>query len=262
MWQKLIDDAGVVNAGLIEDRPMTAAEELEPDTAEHEPDEQAAAPPVPPPVQPRTWSMPTVEATRKYTDDFGRIASTFGASVAAYARRIGAVCGRVASFCWQLLREVPPALQLLGALGILTVLGIVGSVALDNSFGRTCAVVFVPILSVAFGAIAHRTYGGAGGERAPRKDIKKNASKTTGATADLQRSVEYVDSKLAFALNALGTERQQQAVIALIQAKTATELSFTTATESVESGPRPRIKDGGAAKTFSAESISAAAGRS
>jgi hypothetical protein len=246
----------VVNAGLIEDRPMTAAEELEPDTAEHEPDEQAAEPPVTAPVPTRMWSMPTVEATRKYTDDFGRIASTFGVSLAAYARRIGTVCGRLASFGWQLLREVPPALQLLGAVGILTVLGIVGSVALDNSFGRTCAVVFVPVLSVAFGVIAHRTYGGAGGERGPRKDIKKNASKTTGATADLQRSIEYVDSKLAFALNALGTDRQQQAVIALIQAKTATELSFTTAHESVESGPRPRIKDGGVAKTFPAESIS------
>jgi hypothetical protein len=254
-----MDDAEVVISGVIEDRPMTAAEELAEPPAEQVP--------APPPVtaaaqaQPRMWSIPTVEATRKRTDEFGRIAIKFGASVAAFARRADTVCGRMATFGWQLLREVPPALQLLGALGMLTVLSIVGSVALDSAFGRTCAVVFVPVFSLAFGVIAHRSYGGPGGERGPRKAVHKNAPNTTNPTADLARSIEYVDSKLAFALNALGTDRQQQAVIALIQAKTATELTLGTVHESVEPGLRPRIKDGGVSKTFPPESASAA-GRS
>jgi hypothetical protein len=254
-----MDDAEVVNAGVIEERPMTAAEELaeppieqvvvESEATEHQPEEQASAPPATVAARPRMWSMPTVEATRKHTDEIGRIAIKGGVSVAAFARRVGTVCGRLAAFGWQLLREVPPALQLLGALGLLTVLSIVGSVALDSAFGRTCAVVFVPVFALAFGVIAHRSYGGPAGERGPRRE----------PTADLARSVEYVDSKLAFALNALGTDRQQQAVIALIQAKTATELSLGTAHDSVEPGPRPRIKDGGASKTFVSEGVSVAA---
>jgi hypothetical protein len=248
LWQKLMDDAEVVNVGVIEERPITAAEEL-------------AEPPIEQVVVglPRMWSMPTVEATRKHTDEFGRIAIKVGASVAAFARSVGTVCGRMATFGWQLLREVPPALQLLGALGLLTVLSIVGSVALDSAFGRTCAVVFVPVFALAFGVIAHRSYGSPGGERGPRKDVQKHVPNSTSPTADLARSIEYVDSKLAFALNALGTDRQQQAVIALIQAKTATELSFGTVHDSVEPGLRPRIKDGGSSTTFAPEGASGAA---
>jgi hypothetical protein len=251
LWQKLMDDVEVVNAGVIEERPIMAAEE------------QASAPPAAATAaaqtQPRMWSMPTLEATRKHTDEFGRIAIKVGASVAAFARRVGTVCGRMATFGWQLLREVPPALQLLGALGLLTVLSIVGSVTLDSAFGRTCAVVFVPVFALAFGVIAHRSYGSTGGDRGPRKDVQKNVPSSTNPTADLARSIEYVDSKLAFALNALGTDRQQQAAIALIQAKTATELSFGTVHDSVEPGLRPRIKDGGASKTFAPEGISGGA---
>jgi hypothetical protein len=229
---------------------MTAAEELatppaeqvpvESGATETEPDEQVSPPSATAAAQapPRMWSMPTAEATRKYTDEFGRVVIEIGTGVAAFVRRVGMACGRTVAFGWQLLQQVPPALQLLGALGLLTALSIVGSVALEDSFGRTCAVVFVPVFAAAFGVIAHRSYGGPGGERQPRK--------TTRPTADLQRSIEYVDSKLAFALNALGTDRQQQAVIALIQAKTATELSSGTGHEPVEASARPRIKDGGA----------------
>ncbi|PRC62924.1 hypothetical protein C6A85_00495, partial [Mycobacterium sp. ITM-2017-0098] len=54
---------------------------------------------------------------------------------------------------------VPPALQLLFACGVLMLLGIVGSIALSGTIGLMCAVVVVPVCSIAVGALGHRWYG-------------------------------------------------------------------------------------------------------
>lgn len=72
--------------------------------------------------------------------------------------------------------------------------------------------------------------------------------------ADLQRSVQYVDRKLSLALTSFGTEHHQQAVIALLQAKTAAELTLGTeqdltsygdiALRADDYGLRPRIRAG------------------
>ncbi len=240
-----MDDAEVVNTGVIEDRPTAAGEEGEEPMAE-----QVAVPPdtstAPAPEQRHVWSMPTIETTRKHTEKLGRIAVSVGAAATAVARRIGTLCTGIAMIGWQVIRQVSPVLQLLGALGLGALLSIAGSVALDNALGKTCAVVFVPGFALAFGAVAHHWYRSLGQER----------QHAPGRAPDLARSVEYVDTKLAFALNALGTDRQQQAVVALIQAKTATELSFGSGQGPERPAPRPRIRVGKVAKVSARESIS------
>ena len=49
----------------------------------------------------------------------------------------------------------------------------------------------------------------------------------------------YVDRKLTLALNSLGSERHQQAVIALFQAKTAVELALGTEQDDSEREAEP-----------------------
>lgn len=254
----VMDDAGVVNTGVIESRPTTEAEKVEEppaeesavdaETAAQQPEQGVPAPcaPAAAPGQQRMWSMPTATTTRKYTDEFEQIAIEFGAGVATIGRSVAKMCGGVVTSGWHIIREVPPAVRLLGALGLAALLSIIGSTALDNTLGATCAVAFVPGFSLAFGAVAHHFFRGPADQH---------------SAPDLERSIEYVDGKLACALNAFGTERHQQAVIALIQAKTATELFFGTAQESVQHGLRPRIKDGGVSKTRRPEGVSEA-GRS
>ncbi len=252
----------MVGTGVIDDR-STEAEKLE-----KAPAEQSAAGPVMPGERPvtagerpeeratsapasaaeagsrRVWSKPSGEMTRKYADEVGRFMLTFGAGVVKFGRNVAKFCWDIVTFGWHIVGEVPPALRLLGALGLSALVSIVGSVTLDSALGAACAIVLVPGFAIAFGVVAHKWYSGLGEDRKPRTDVEN----ATPSTSDLERSVEYVDGKLAFALNAFGTERHQQAVIALIQAKTATELAFGTTRESVLQN-RPRIRDGGAPTT-------------
>jgi hypothetical protein len=266
------DDAGVVTSAVIEDRPTTAEQLDKPPTqdkppteavsvetpvAAGQPDVSAVAPGVSAqPARQRVWSMPTLEATRKRADEFGRVAirlgAIFGTIVAKLAQIMTGVGAGVVGFGRQVISEVPPSLRLLGALGLCVLLSIAGSVSLDNVLGKSCAVVFVPGFALAFGVVAHRWYSGLGGGPTRRSGVQNPGH----SASELERSVEYADAKLAFALNAFGTERHQQAVVALIQAKTATELCFGTARVSGGHGPRPRIKDGSAPNTPRRESVS------
>lgn len=217
--------------------------------------------------------MPTVGEARKRADELGRVtvtlasgfaasasafASVFGSAFAKFARGVAKVCAGIAAFARQVLREVPPALQLLGALGLCAILSIFGSVSFDNVLGKSCAIVFAPGFALAFGVVAHRWYQGLGSDRKGRGG-GQTAGHSTSETGDSVAfdSVAYVDAKLTFALSAFGTERHQQAVVALIQAKTATELAFGPGPETAPRGPRPRIRDGGGAKPPRRESLSA-----
>ncbi len=131
---------------------------------------------------------------------------------------------------------MPPALRLLGALALAAFLSVAGSLSLDDAFGATCAIAFVPGFSRAFGVVAHRWYTGLGEERGLRKDVK-NATTTA---LDLPRSVEHVDGKLAFALSAFGTERHQAPAPGLQQAlaRTVRESGF----EAVADGGYPLLQ--------------------
>ncbi len=247
----VLDDAGVVNTAVIDDSPMSIAKLLEDPPAEN-PTAPGDSPPPQPPARRPKWSLPTAEQARQHTDELGRIALRLGALFVKFACGVAGVCAGIADFVRQVVNVVPPALRLLGALGLCLVLSIAGSVALDNALGKSCAAVFVPGFALAFGVVANRWYRGLGGDDG--RGCPSGVENAGRAGSDVERSVEYVDAKLAFALAAFGTERHQQAVVALIQAKAVTELSCGTARpEPVGHGPRPRISDGGAPKTSSHE---------
>ena len=170
------------------------------------------------------WSMPKSPVTRKHADEAGRIALEAVGAVArsvAGAARYGA---RIARKLWRRLEVVPSAVKLFSGAVLLMLLGIVGAIAFDNTLGLMCTVVVVPVCAGILGALGHRWYSGLDTESARRTDAR--AAEPTDA--DLQRSAQYVDRKLSLALTSFGTEHHQQAVIALLQAKTAVELTLGT----------------------------------
>lgn len=233
------------------DRPAAAPTEA--DRAPEDPVTKPATPAAGPKKTPRAWSMPKARPTRKQADQVGRIAVTFLARLVECVRSVTKACWSIVTSGYRIIGELPPQVRLLGVLGLSALLSVVGSVILDDALGTACAIALVPAFSLGFGVVAHRRYGGVGEERGPGGDVQN----VVHSRQDLERSIEYVDGKLAFALNGFGTERHQQAMIALIQAKTATELSLGDA-QRCGAQPRPRIRDGGTATTARLESGSAA----
>jgi hypothetical protein len=218
-----------------------------------------------PQSQDRAWSMPKPAVTREQADTVGRIALEAGKGGVRFIMGAAQYGARVVRHLTRAIVAVPPTLRLLILAGVLMLLGIVGAIALHNSFGLACIVVVVPVCSITLGALGYSWYIGLGGQRVQRVDSP--AAKAT--FSDLQRSVEYVDKKLTVALNAFGTERHQHAMIALFQAKTAVE--FTLGTEqdpgsSVDAllsvddhNARPRIRAGSSSKSSLRDSNSLAA---
>ncbi|MUL85377.1 hypothetical protein FZI95_22145 [Mycobacterium sp. CBMA247] len=206
--------------------------------------------------QQRVWSMPKPPVTRKQADEVGRIALNAGAAIIGFIAGVARYGARAVRHLSRAIEAVPPAVRLLTLMGVLILLGIVGAIALDNPLGLASIIVVVPVCSITLGALGHRWYSGLGGQPMPRVE-----SPAAGPSVpDLQRSVEYVDKKLTFALNAFGAERQQHAMIALFQAKTAIELTLGTEQDaashidallSVEDhDARPRIRAGSASKSL------------
>ncbi len=204
--------------------------------------------------------MPKSPITQAQADKLGRAALDTVRSTAGAIADVARYGARVLTQCWRAIDALPAALKLLFVAGPLMLIGLAGSIALDNSVGLICTVVIVPMCSMALGALGYRWYLGVGGHR--------DADTAQPAPSDLQRSVEYVDKKLAVALNSFGTERHQQAVIALVQAKTAVELTLGSESEDASYGvplvdgdqiPRPRIRLGSSSKSLLQESNSLAA---
>jgi hypothetical protein len=218
--------------------------------------------PVPPPETKRAWSAPKAPLTRKQADEMGRAALKVVTGIAHFIAGAARYGARIAGRLWRAIEAVPPTLQLFFVAGIAMLLGVVGSIALQNSLGLICTVVVVPVCSIALGALGHRWYSGLGDQRTEHAAAEPS-------TSDLQRSVEYVDKKLAVALTSFGTERHQQAVIALFQAKTAVELTLGTEQDSAnyvdvplpaeDHTLRPRIRVGSASTSRLRESNSLAA---
>ena len=218
-----------------------------------------------PQAQDRAWSIPKPAVTREQADKAGRIALEAGKGGARFIMGAAQSGGRAMRHLTRAIAAVPPALRLLSLAGVVMLLGIVGAISLHNSFGLACVVVVIPVCSIALGALGHRWYIGLGGQREQR--VESPAANAT--FSDLQRSVEYVDNKLTFALNAFGTERHQPAMIALFQAKTAVELTLGTEQDpgsridallSVDDhSVRPRIRDGSSLKSSLREGHSLAA---
>jgi hypothetical protein len=265
------DDTGVVDVANVTDGNQASAVPGEPIAAATPDEPQAAATPTEPPVAPtpsqqqRVWSMPKAPVTRTQADEIGRIALRAVKSIASGVAGVAGIVARTLTGLWRAIASVPPALQLFAVAGVAMLLGVVGSIALSGSLGLLCTVVVVPICSITLGALGHRWYSGLGNPSAPQ-GVQRAVEP---ATSDAQRSVEYVDKKLAVALSSLGTDRHQQAVIALFQAKTALELTLGTEQDSAnyvdvplpadDYALRPRIRVGSAAKSQMRESTSLAA---
>lgn len=204
-------------------------------------EEPAVEPPADtPPSRQRTWTMPKSPVSRQQVDEAGRLAAKAGAGLAAGARTLARSGGRAAKRSWLAFGALPAVLRLLAVLGVVTLLGIVGSIALTDTRQLFCAVVVVPACSIALGALGHRWVTGREDPAAP--------------PTELERSVAYVDDKLTVALEAFGSDRHQQAMLALVQAKTAVELArgaesailpqLGASVPLVEDRRRPRIRAG------------------
>ncbi|MBO0679421.1 hypothetical protein JRC04_18320 [Mycolicibacterium sp. S2-37] len=180
--------------------------------------------------------MPRPPISRKQVDDVGRVAVE---AIAGSARAIAGLArssGGALKHMGSAIRDVPPALRLLSFFGIAAMLGVVGSISLAGTAGLICSVVVIPVCSIAVGALGHRWYYGQGHD-SPRRSIAPQSD------TDLTRSVAYIDKKLTLALNTFGSERHQQGVIALFQAKTAAELALGTDQDSPSSAGDPALAD-------------------
>jgi len=175
--------------------------------------------------EPGTARKPLV--TRAQAEQLVRSAATalgaVGKAVTGVARfGAGAVRGG-----WLTFRAVPPAVRRFALAAILMLLGIVGAIVTRNLLGLVCIVVVIPVCASVLGALAHRWFVDSGTTVQPHAMGPAEAS-----TAALERSVRYIDGKLALALTSMGTDHHQQAVVALFQAKAAVELTLGTEQDS------------------------------
>lgn len=220
--------------------------------------EQPAAGPATAPPQQKVWVMPPAPVGREHADKLGRVAVDAASGAAKGIAIVARFVGRTVAQVWRAVEAVPRALLLFIIAGLLLLVGVTGAIAVDNTLGLFCTVVVIPVSAIILGALGQRWYGGVGTPQASHE--------TATAPSELQRSVEYVDKKLAVALTTFGTERHQQAVIALFQAKTAVELTLGTEQDTTQlvgvalpDESRPRIRVGSNAKSMLRESDTLAA---
>ena len=230
--------------------PETGAAQTQPETAAN------------PQSRQRDWSMPTSPISREQAAEARRIARNIAKEALMVFAGAARYCGRVGRQLFRAIEAIPSMLRLLTLVALLMLLGIFGAIASHSSLGLICIVVVIPVSSITLGALGHRWYG--------RLSSRPDAAESPEASlSDLQRSIEYVDTRLTFALNSFGAERHQHAMIALFQAKTAVELTLGTERDpthgieallSVDNNfARPRIRPGTAAKSLLQESNSLAA---
>ncbi|MBI3216723.1 MAG: hypothetical protein HYZ38_23155 [Mycobacterium sp.] len=223
---------------------------------------QAQPEPANPQSRQRDWSMPTSPISREQAAEAGRIARNTAKEALTVFAGVARYCGRMGRQLFRAIEAIPSMLRLLTLVALLMLLGIFGAIASHSSLGLICIVVVIPVSSITLGALGHRWYG--------RLSSRPAAAESPEASlSDLQRSIEYVDTRLTFALNSFGAERHQHAMIALFQAKTAVELTLGTERDpthgieallSVDNNfARPRIRPGTAAKSLLQESNSLAA---
>lgn len=218
----MTSDTDVTNApepaGGVDAHADSAAE---PDPAQTVIDSPSATSPAP---QQRVWSMPKSPVTRQHVDDIGRGVVTIFRSLFSFVGRVARSGARTIAQTSRALAAVPPSARLLFVTSTLLLLGFVGALVLEGTPGLLCIIVVIPGCAAVLGALGYRWYSGLGIDAAGTPQSRP----IQPAKSDLERSVDYVDRKLALALTSLGTDHHQQAVIALFQAKTAVELTLGT----------------------------------
>ncbi len=179
---------------------MTAA------AAETQQAPNSAASQIPPTTPPTAPPRPAAPSWRQTA---ARQASTVSSKLSPLVRQAG---DRVAA---------ASAMTLLSALlAVLTTLSIIAALSSDASLGVTSTVLFVPALSAALGALAMRRLVARRDEQAEREDARQDATELR----QLEHTLRYVDGKLTAALTRFGTDQHNDAVVAMFQAKAATEL--------------------------------------
>jgi len=142
-----------------------------------------------------------------------RQAATVSSKLSPVVRRAG---DRVAA--------ASPTTLLLALLSVLVASSIVAALTFDSSLGVAATVLFIPMLSAAVGAITMRCLDDRRKSQAQREDAREEAR----ALHQIEHTLDYVDAKLTTALTQFGTERHNEAVIGMFQAKAATELYLGT----------------------------------
>lgn len=123
----------------------------------------------------------------------------------------------------------PNALLVLAVLGVLTALSIIGGLVFgDTALGKTCVIGLVPTFSLVFGIVATHWYS----KRGLDEELASAVQTATYTTLQLKRSVEYADDCLGAAQSLLENKRSFSALLEVVRAKTATELSLGTAQQS------------------------------
>ena len=120
----------------------------------------------------------------------------------------------------------PSPLQQLAILGGLAALSVYGALAFPGSaLGQACVIAFVPGLCLALGILGTRFYTG----HELNQHFAKAIQNAVSAALHLKRSVRYVDERLSAAQSHLESGDNNGALIEVVRAKTATELSLSAA---------------------------------
>lgn len=166
--------------------------------------------------------------TREEADNVGRLARQAGARGATFVSACTRYVAGVLRWVVRSIEAIPAAVRVFAFVGLLMLLGIVGAITQHNTVGLACIVVIIPVCSMLVGVLGQRWYRGSGAPQA------QTAAGPAGeaSPSDLQRALVYVDKKLTAAFNAFGADRQQHAMVALFQAKTAVELTLGTEEDS------------------------------
>lgn len=179
------------------------------DTPPVDDDAPAAATPAP--------QSPPARPSPRPTQRWGRTAARQAATISA---KLGPVVGRAGDR----VAAASPTTLLLTLLTLLAVASVVAGLTSDGSLGVAATVVFIPMLFGVIGAIGMRCLD----ERRRRHAQQDTQREETRTLAQIERTLDYVDAKLTTALTQFGTDRHNEAVIGMFQAKAATELYLGT----------------------------------
>ena len=167
--------------------------------------------------EPRPQPAPREPATRRPRPQWGR-------TVARQAATVSAKLGPVVRGAGDRVAAASPTTLLLGVLAVLVIASIVAALAFRSSLGVAAIVLFIPTLSAAIGAVGMRCLD----DRRKSQERNETAREETRALHQIEHTLDYVDTKLTTALTQFGTERHNEAVIGMFQAKAATELYLGT----------------------------------
>ncbi|AGC64178.1 MULTISPECIES: hypothetical protein [Mycobacterium ulcerans group] len=173
----------------------------------------------PPADEARPESVPAADAPAA-TPATSRPKQQWGHTLAQQAATVSAKLSPVVRRAGDRVAAASPTTLLLALLSVLLASSIVAALTFKGSLGVASIVVFIPMLSAAIGATTMRFLA----DRRKSQAQRENAREETRALHQIEYTLDYVDAKLTTALTQFGTDRHNEAVIGMFQAKAATEL--------------------------------------